>query len=122
MSHIVTIQTQIRDPVAVRAACNRLRLDPPINGKHQLFSESIGGLGVQLRDWKYPLVCQTESGELRYDNFNGRWGHPDRLNEFVQSYAIENTKLVARRQGRSVTEQPLADGSVKLTISVGDGL
>ena len=26
MSHIVSIQTEIRDPVAIRSACGRLRL------------------------------------------------------------------------------------------------
>ena len=41
------------------------------------------------------------------------------LDRFLQMYAVEKAKLEARRQGHSVTEQSLADGSVKLTINVG---
>ena len=48
MSHTVQIQTEVRDPVAVRSACSRLRLDPPVHGTFKLFSESSTGLGVVL--------------------------------------------------------------------------
>jgi hypothetical protein len=36
----------------------------------------------------------------------------------LQSYAIEVCRLAARQKGYTVTEQPLADGSVKLQILV----
>ncbi len=32
MSHIVTIQTQVRDSIAVHAACRRLQWQPPLQG------------------------------------------------------------------------------------------
>jgi hypothetical protein len=34
-------------------------------------------------------------------------------------YAVEKTKLEGRRQGHSVTEQTLGDGSIKLTLHLG---
>src|SRR5207249_10268975 len=37
MSHLVTIETRIHDPVAVGAACQRLGLPAPIQGTAQLF-------------------------------------------------------------------------------------
>ena len=37
MSHIVQIQTQVKDAAAVRAACQRLNLPAPVQGKHELF-------------------------------------------------------------------------------------
>jgi len=37
----------------------------------------------------------------------------------VYSDAFEKTKLEARKKGHSVLEQPLEDGSIKLTIHVG---
>ena len=40
MSHIVQIQTEIRDAAAIRAACNRLRLPEPVFGEVKLFSSS----------------------------------------------------------------------------------
>ena len=119
MSHIVTIKTEIRDANAVRAGCNRLRLPQPVQGTHKLFSGEATGLGVQLPDWKYPLVCELSTGELKYDIYGGRWGKQQHLDAFLQSYAVEKSKIEARCQGHSVTESQLADGSVKLTINVG---
>lgn len=76
MSHIVTVKTEIRDPAAVRAACKRLRLGDPVQGKTRLFSGEVSGLAVQLPDWQYPVVCDTASGQVRFDNHHGRWGDP----------------------------------------------
>jgi hypothetical protein len=36
-----------------------------------------------------------------------------------QSYACEKAKIEARKQGYAVTEQALADGSIRLTVQVG---
>ena len=119
MSHIVEIKTQVKDAAAVRAGCNRLRLPPPVHGTHRLFSGETIGLGVQLPDWKYLVVCDLPTGELKYDNFDGRWGAPQHLDSFLQAYTIEMASIEARRKGHSVSETQLSDGSVKLTINVG---
>jgi hypothetical protein len=119
LSHIVTIQTQIRDAHAVRAACQRLGLTQPMAGTHKMYSGQVAGLAVQLPKWVYPLVCQVDSGQLQFDNYHGRWGEQRYLDAFLQMYAIEKAKIEARRKGHSVTEQSLADGSIKLTIHVG---
>lgn len=121
MSHVVTIKTQVRDPAAVRRACQHMKLPPPVEGVHALYSGSIEGLAVQLPQWRYPVVCQLATGQLRYDNFEGRWGDPRYLAAFLQSYAVEKCRLEARRKGHSVSEQQLADGSIKLTIRVNGG-
>ncbi|MEX2170057.1 MAG: DUF1257 domain-containing protein [Pirellulales bacterium] len=122
MSHIVTIQTQVRDPVAVEQACQRLKLAPPTLGTHQLFSATVTGDAVQLPGWTYPIVCETQTGQLHYDHFEGRWGEPAQLDRFLQAYAVEKVRIEARRQGRTVIEQPLAGGSIKLTVQIGGGL
>jgi len=119
VSHVVEIQTEVRDEAAVRAACQRLRLPQPVHGSHRLFSGEVAGLGVQLPDWKYLAVCQLDSGEIRYDNYGGRWGEQQHLDQFIQAYAVERAKAEARRKGHTCTEQQLADGSIKLTVSVG---
>jgi hypothetical protein len=116
VSHIVRIQTQVRDATAVQAACARLGLAQPEAGEFQLFSGTATGLAVKLPDWRYPLVCRTECGELAYDNYQGAWGDETELQKFLQAYAVEKTRLEARRQGYAVTEQPLAGGAVKLTV------
>jgi hypothetical protein len=119
LSHIVEIKTQVTDANAVRAGCNRLRLPSPVQGTHRLFSGQVEGHGVRLPDWKYPVVCNLSSGELKYDNYKGRWGEQQHLDSFLQAYAVEKSKIEARRKGHSVTESQLSDGSVKLTINVG---
>lgn len=119
MSHIVEIQTQVRDPVAVRAACERLHLPPPEQGTFKLFSGEVTGLAVRLPNWRYPAVFDTAGGQARYDNFGNRWGDQKEFAKFVQIYAVEAAKLQARRRGHAVTEQALADGSIKLTVQVG---
>jgi hypothetical protein len=119
VSHIVTIRTEVRNPTAIGLACKRLQLPPPRQGNFELFSGQATGWAVQLPDWRYPVVCQTDSGELKYDNFEGRWGQVVWLNKFLQMHAVEAAKLCARQMGRSSTEQTLPDGSIRLTIQVG---
>ena len=122
MSHIVEIQTQVKDLAAAHAACQRLKLEPPIEGKTQLFSGEATGLIVNLPDWQYPVVFDTNTGDAKYDNYGGKWGEQQQLDRFLQAYAVEKAKIEARRNGHSVTEQPLADGSIKLTVQVGGAI
>lgn len=118
MSHLVTIQTQIRDPLALDLACRRLQLQAPVFGRAQLFLTEATGWQVQLREWRYPVVCDTERGQLHYDHFEGRWGPAAHLHVLMQSYAVEKTKLEARRAGHGVIEQLLSDGSIRVQIAV----
>jgi hypothetical protein len=121
VSHIVSIKTEVRDAAAVRAACQRLRLAAPIEGKTRLFSGEVQGLAVQLPEWQYPVVTDLATGQLRYDNFGGRWGDQRQLDRFLQAYAVERARAEARKKGHAVTEQQLSDGSIKLTIQVAGG-
>ena len=118
MSHIVTLKTLIKDAAAVRAACQRLSLPTPVHGTTKLFSGEATGLAVQLPDWVYPVICDTVSGTLRYDNFGGRWGDQRHLDRFLQAYAVEVARAQARKKGLVCTEQALADGAIKLTIQI----
>jgi hypothetical protein len=116
MSHIVSIRTQVRDPMAVAAACDRLALAAPTQGTARLFNSQATGLLVQLPSWRYPVIIDVARGEIAFDNFNGRWGEQRHLDRFLQMYAVEKAKLEARKQGHAVTEQTLANGSIKLQI------
>ena len=116
MSHIVTIQTRVNDPAAIAAACKRLGLAEPVHGKAKLYSGEAEGLLLHLPGWRYPAVIDAASGQLRFDNFGGRWGEQQRLDLFLQRYAVEKAVLEARRKGYAVHEQSLQDGSIKLNI------
>jgi hypothetical protein len=116
MSHVVSIATRVQDPAAIAAACQRLHLAAPAQGTARLYSGEATGLLVQLPGWQYPAVIDTASGTVRYDNFEGAWGDRRCLDAFLQAYAIEVVRIESRKKGFQVTEQALADGSVKLQI------
>lgn len=119
MSHIVSIQTRIHDPIAIAAACARMNLPGPVHGTAKLFSGEATGLIVQLPQWQYPAVIDTQTGTVKFDNFEGHWGDEVHLHRLLQNYAVEKTRLEARKKGYHVTEQQLQDGSVKLSIIEG---
>jgi len=119
VSHIVSIKTEVRDPMAVGAACRRLGLAKPVHGTAKLFEGEATGLLVKLPNWLYPVVCNTATGTLSFDNYNQAWGPKEQLDRFLQAYAVEKAGIEARRRGHSVVEQNLADGSIKLSITVG---
>ena len=119
MSHIVSIKTEVKDAEAVKAACQRLGLEDPVEGTARLFEGDATGLLVKLPDWVYPVVLDTATGQARYDNYGGDWGAQKHLDRFVQTYAVCKATIEAKKRGHSVHEQPLADGSIKLVIQVG---
>jgi hypothetical protein len=118
MSHIVEIKTEIRDEQAVRAACVRLKLAAPERKTVRLFSVTETGLCVELPGWRYPVVCNVLTGELRFDNYNGHWGPQAELNKFLQAYAVEKAKNEARKKGHLAYETAQEDGSIKVTVHV----
>ena len=116
MSHIVTIQTRVHDAAAVAAACRRLGLAEPVQGKARLYSGEAEGLLLQLPGWRYPAVIDVLTGAVRFDLFEGRWGDRLHLDRFLQLYAVEKAKVEARKKGYAVSEQQLQDGSIRLQI------
>ncbi len=119
MSHVVQIQTEVRDKVAIAAAATRLQLPAPTFGEAKLFSGTKVGWAVRLPQWNYPVVCDVNTGKVEFDNYEGRWGNRVELDKFLQAYAVEKTKLESRRKGYLVTESPQSDGSIKLTVQIG---
>lgn len=62
-----------------------------------------------------------DTGQVEFDNFNGHLGKQQELDRLLQSYAVEKARIEARKKGHTVTEQPLADGSIKLTVQLTGG-
>jgi hypothetical protein len=117
MSHIVVIETKVYDAAALLAACRRLQLDDPVHGNVRLFSGDATGLTVKLPGWRYPIVVDTADGSIKYDNYEGRWGDPEKLGRLLQMYAVEKAKIEARKQGYGVNEQARQDGSIVIQIA-----
>jgi hypothetical protein len=77
---------------------------------------------VRLPGWLYHVAVDTSTGRVKYDNYDGQWGSQEHLDKFMQAYAVEKAKIEARKRGHNVFEQPLPDGSIKLTIQVAGGV
>jgi hypothetical protein len=120
MSHIVRLQTKARDQAAIAAACQRLGLPAPVQGTAKLFSGEATGLLLQLPGWNYPAVIDLATGEVRFDNFQGRWGEQQHLDRFLQIYAVECAKQEARKKGYQVSEQALQNGDIRVQIIEGN--
>jgi hypothetical protein len=116
MSHVVSIQTLFRDPVAIAAACQRLGLATPVHGTAQLYSGTITGLLIHLPGWEYPIAIDPATGTVQADDFNGAWGDRAELGRLTQAYAIERVHMESRKKALRVTETPLEDGSIKLVL------
>ena len=74
MSHIVQIQTEVRDAAAVAAACRRLGLAEPTVGTARLFEGEASGVLVKLKGWAYPVVVDTAQGDAPVRQLRGRVG------------------------------------------------
>ena len=75
----------------------------------------LGG-GFPWLIWTLDLVPT-----LAYDNYEGHWGPQAELNKFLQGYAVEKSKLEARKKGHSVSETRLQDGSIRVVVKIGGG-
>lgn len=120
MSHTVTVKADVKSKQAIAAACQRLGLAAPVEGKHTLYqrSETIDGVAVQLPNWQYPVVFNTETGAVAYDNYNGHWGNMAEYEKFMQAYAVCRATQEASLQGYMTTEETLPDGSIRITVNV----
>ena len=122
MSHIVQIKTEVKSEAAVQAACKRLHLPPAKHGSFELLARQKRALGSSCPKWRYPVVANLRTGDLKFDNYGGRWGDQEYLDQFLQRYTVEAATIAARKEGHSVNEQRLEDGSIKLTVNVGGGI
>jgi hypothetical protein len=87
LSHILQIQTEVRDPVAIQAGCGRLKWPEPVFGKSKLFTSSAVGWAVRLPEWRYPVVCGVVTAKIAFDNIGGQSGEQRHLDKLLQTWA-----------------------------------
>jgi len=138
MSHVVRIKTELRDLAAIQAACNRLGWtlnegattykwwgrymgDSPL--PEGFTAEDLGkcthSITVAGATYQIGLVKQNTGFLPLWDYWSSGGLKKSTGETLAQAYAIEKAKIEARKQGHSVTEKALADGSVELTITTG---
>ena len=119
MSHVVTIETKLKDAAAIKAACARLELPEPQTETVKFFDGAEHtGIAIRPPGFVYPVLIQPD-GAVRCDTYEGRWGDDGFVNRLKQAYAVEAAKLQAQQRGHRISETPLPDGGIKLTVTAG---
>ncbi len=116
MSHVATVELQVRDPEALRAAAARLGLGLRHGEVRFYDGTTVQGAVIHLPGWRYPVVLDAQ-GTLHYDTYGGRWGDLAQLHRLRQAYAEAVTTRWARRQGYQVRRQTAPDGTIRLELS-----
>jgi hypothetical protein len=144
MSHVVSIDLEIKDLAALARACERLGLEL-MEGQtsYRWFGRSVGDyplpegytaddLGkcqhaIRVKDnpRAYEIgVAARRDGRpgytLLYDFWRGGYGLIDQVGQncqrLAQAYSLEVVRGQARRLGCRVLEQPQSDGSIRLVL------
>jgi len=118
MSHVTTVQTEIKDKTALMAVCKQLGLDLK-TGKHTvtLFSGKVDcEFSIQLPGWKYRCAVLAD-GSVKFDVYGGQWGNLGELNKLKQAYAVEVATKKARSMGYLVQKKTKQDGTIQLVLS-----
>jgi len=86
MSHIVKAQTEITDLRIIKLTCGRLGIGYTERITVEFYDSRATGTAVYLKNWRYPIVIDQQTGQVSYDNFGGSWGNIRKLEEFKQTY------------------------------------
>lgn len=122
MSHFTTIQTQIRDIAALRAACSELGVELIENavargyGQNQHKGEYVirlkGPYDIALNrqpDGMFGLTCDWWDGHVEKE-VGANYGR------LLQLYGVHKARIEAQKKGYTVRRQTLGDGAIKLVI------
>ena len=122
MSHFTTIQTQVRDLDALRAALGELgvTLLANTNARGYLNNTLHGDFVIRLKGPYDIALNKTPDGS--YGLTTDWWdGHVEKemgakFGRLLQLYGIHKTTIEARKRGHFVQRKAQKDGSIKLTI------
>lgn len=118
MSHTSEIKSSLTDSNAIAIACKELGLPFVPSETVTLYDgKQYTGLAVRLPGWRYPVVIDTKTGAVHYDNYGGSWGQQSELNKLTQMYGVAKATMIARKKGYMVNRTTLANGTVKLVVT-----
>ena len=122
MSHISRIEIEVRDLSILKAACRRLELGFVEGQKaFKWFGTEDGAcdhvIKVPKAEYEIGVVHVGRRYELNCDWFDQALeaGIGKNGGRLKQAYAVEKTKLEARRKGYSITEEQ-AENGIRLRI------
>lgn len=122
MSHFTTIETQVRDIAAVRAACDEM-------GLTVLENTDARGYGTKRLRGDYVIrlkgrydVALNKQADGAYGLTTDWWGGDvekevgKSYGRLLQLYGVHKASREARRKGYTARRKTLRDGSIKLVI------
>ena len=123
MSHFTSIQTQIKDIEALRAACGELGLPLLADAQARGFAgaELHGDYVIQLNG-PYDIAANRQP-DGAYGLAADWWdGHVEKevgpnYGRLLQLYAVHKATREARKRGLTVQRTQRSDGSIKLCLS-----
>ena len=124
MSHFTTIQTQIRDVNALRAACSELGFELASNASARGYGrQSIKGDLVVRLPGPYDIAVNRQPDGV-YGLTTDWWGGHVELSvgksfgKLLQLYGVHKARIEAQRKGHTVQRCAMADGAIKLVIGL----
>lgn len=118
----MTTKTQLKNVAAIQRVCEKkgysIKLGPQ---QVPLFGSQVQcDVSVKLPGWNYPVAINTETGDAKYDTYNGHWGDIKHFNDLQQEYAVavveEQTQgLVA--EGWVQEQQVQQNGDIQLILT-----
>lgn len=122
MSHFATIQTQIKDIVALKAACNELGVSVIENAEARGYSTNNqhGDYVIRLKG-PYDIAVNLQQDGTYGLTTDWYAGHVEKevgkdFGKLIQLYGVYKATAEARRKGHVVQRRAMTDGSIKLSI------
>ena len=75
---------------------------------------------MKLKDWKFPVLVNTTTGDMHFDNYNGSWGKIEELNKLVQEYSLQTAEEQLeefRLQGWDIQRQKQENGDIQIVAT-----
>ena len=115
MSHTSTTKTELTNADTLTRACERLGIEAPQLGQHRLFDRTEHtGYAVKLAGWNYPAIVDTQTGKVHFDNYGGKWGDDQKLDQLKDAYAAEAAINALQAMGWTWTERQTETGATVL--------
>ncbi|MDA1257860.1 MAG: DUF1257 domain-containing protein [Chloroflexi bacterium] len=122
MSHFATIQTQVRDLDALKAACEELGLEVVKNADARGYgSNRLKGEVVIRLKGPYDIAVNAQDNGTFGLTCDWWGGHVEKeagknYGRILQLYGVHKATREARRKGYTVRRKLHGDGSIRLTI------
>ena len=122
MSHIATVDVQIKDLKCLKKVCEKMNVPVKIAPDGQTLTESMygsqrasGHASFKPKTFTYPVVVNKDEGTARYDQYPS--GRIEELHKVQQEYAAELSATELSNRGYTVQRKQKQDGSIELTCT-----